>query len=145
MDTTDKKRTIRVLIIEDSRSCLESMTRKIDSLNKNSSDIFYEVIDAGLTEMVGGALKRIRDHRPDIILLDMNYGGKTNPTSSADGCLVARHLNENDRKKIICTSGEPEIYIKFLISLGVDHFGGKYNFIDCITNKCGCKQIQVYG
>lgn len=138
MNTESTRDIIRILIIEDSKDHYVSMIDKINRYLKNNTRHTFEVIDAGLTDMSGGALRRIKDNNPDIILLDMNYGDKADYTEGADGCQVVKRLSADERKKVICTSSEPEAYEKFLRPLGVTHFGGKSGFWFCIIGKCKC-------
>lgn len=77
----------------------------------------------------------------DFILLDMNYSGEARFGSSADGCKVAINIrDEKIRKKIICTSSDPTAYEKILRDLGVEHFGGKYDYAACLLGSCNCNK-----
>ena len=124
---------MKVLIIEDSEDFLKSAKRLITRVLK------YELIETGTTKTVEQAIDLIRTHADaDIILLDMNYNGYHND-DKADGCKVASQLTEEECERIICMSGTPKCYEKYLRPLGVRHFGGKTGFDACLAGTCKCE------
>lgn len=122
---------MRVLIIEDDGFWLYIFAEMVKEAG-------HEPVLPGQTQSPKQALEFIRAHAVDRILLDMNYGKETRMDQSDDGCLVTAALDEQMRDKIICASGTPEVYIDFLRSLGVRHFGGKKNFLLCLNSTCKC-------
>lgn len=121
---------MKVLIIEDSTEFIELAAMKVTELG-------HEAINPGPTKSVARALKFIRLHNPDMILLDMNYDG-FHSDDRADGCKVAQELTPEQCEKIICMSGTPECYVRYLQPLGVRHFGGKSNYEACLAKTCKC-------
>lgn len=134
----EKSTAKKILILEDDYSCLHNMETALKVFTKNHDN--YEIINPGPVEMIGQALRLIRDHSPDIILLDMNFGRSIKRGVDSDGYRVAERLQESERAKIICTSGEPENYREVLKPLGIRHFGGKFNFTPCISGECDCNK-----
>ena len=123
---------MKVLIIEDSEDFLRNVKRPITRVLK------HELIETEPTTSVEQAISFIRTHADaDVILLDMNYNGY-HSDDKADGCKVVNQLTEEECKKIICMSGTPECYEKYLRPLGVKHFGGKNGFDACLTDTCKC-------
>lgn len=124
---------MKVLIIEDCEDFLKSVKRLITVVLK------HELIETEPTKSVEQAIELIRTHADaDIILLDMNYDGYYSD-DKADGCEVAFQLTSEECAKIICMSGTPKCYEKYLRPLGVKHFGGKTGFDACLTNTCKCE------
>ena len=79
------------------------------------------------------ALQIIQNHPDtDVILLDGYF--------KTDTCLeVMPHLNEQQRQKIICFSGNPEDWKNSLVKYGIRHFPGKKgDYAACINGQCSC-------
>lgn len=122
---------MKVLIIEDSEEFLKAAVRRIKRLG-------HELVNPEQVTSVEQAVALIREHNPEIVLLDMNYGSKFYPDGKADGCKVTAQLTSEECARIICMSGTPKCYEKYLRPLGVKHFGGKTGFEACLTNTCKC-------
>lgn len=132
-DFTGKK--TRILLIDDYENVLFSWSLTLRKMG-------MDPINPGPVRSAKQALELVLKHGPDadFILLDMNYTGVRKGTS-AEGYTVALNIrDESIRKKIICSSSQPEIYEECLRKLGIEHFGGKYGFMDCILGRCNCNK-----
>ncbi len=123
---------MKVLIIDDNDDYIKKAANVIKKLG-------YEAINPEATKSIEQAIEFIRAYDAEAILLDMNYGEEYYSDYRADGCRVAAQLTAEECQKIICASGTPDVYEKYLRPLGVKHFGGKQNFAKCLTNNCKCK------
>lgn len=126
----------RVLIIDDFAGIVLACEIELKRLG-------MEPVNPGPVTSAKQAFDLVIQHGPDVdfILLDMNYGSEARLGSSADGCKVAMNIrDEQIRKKIICTSSDPAVYEKILRNLGVEHFGGKYDYAACLLGSCNCNK-----
>ena len=95
---------------------------------------FCELIKTGNAKTQADALKMIKSHpEVDFILLDGTF--------ESGNCLyVVHYLSEDERKKIICYSGEPDEWMERLAYYGMHHFSAKnVDLPGCILGTCSCK------
>ena len=98
----------------------------------------FEPIIPGAVKNPEQAIEWIRKYEADTILLDMNYSAWPKLDNTADGFEVIELLSKEERKKIVCVSGNIATYIDFLHPLGINHFSDKVEFTDCLTGECDC-------
>ena len=122
----------RVLIIEDEKSYAEIEAMLIE-------EIGFEPIFPAEVSSHGQALEWIKIYNPDVILLDMNYSAWPRLDKTADGFRVIESLTEDERKKVVCVSGNIAAYIKILQSVRIRHFSDKVEFISCLEGVCQCQ------
>ena len=95
---------------------------------------FCELVETGGAKTSNDALKMIKSHpEVDFILLDGTF--------ESGNCLyVVHYLSGDERKKIICYSGEPDEWMERLAYYGIHHFSAKgIDFPGCISGTCSCK------
>lgn len=121
----------RVLIIEDEESYALVEAMLIE-------EIGFEPIIPGAVKNPVQAIEWIKKYESDIILLDMNYSIWPKLDNTADGFKVIESLSKEERKKVVCVSGNIATYIDFLHPLAIKHFSDKVEFIYCLTGECDC-------
>lgn len=126
----------KVLIIDDDKSILFLLELDIE-------DAGMQAINPGAVKSVEEALEKIKKYEAetDFILLDMNYG-KVCEDKRSDGYNVAEKLSKEMIGKVICASSFPWAYKDILRPLGVKHFGGKKEFINCLVGTCNCETVD---
>jgi len=95
---------------------------------------FCELIKTGNARTSENALEMIKNHpEVDFILLDGTF-------EEGDCLDVLLHLNDEERKKVICYSNAPEVWMDKLSSYGIYHYSAKnVDFPGCILGTCSCK------
>ena len=101
---------LRVLLVEDSRVLAERLRESLDTLDN------IEVV--GLVADETAAVAAVRDHRPDVIILDLQLKEGT-------GFGVMQRLGEMRPVIIVFTNYMLPEYQRIASSLGVQHFLNK--------------------
>ena len=102
--------TLRVLLVEDSRVLAERLRESLDTLAN------VEVV--GLVADESAAVTAVREHRPDVIILDLQLKEGT-------GFGVMQRLGDRRPIIIVFTNYMLPEYQRIASSLGVQHFLNK--------------------
>ncbi len=99
--------TLRVLLVEDSRVLAERLRESLDGLE--------DVVVVGVVADESSAVAAVREHQPDVIVLDLQLKAGT-------GFGVVQKLGPARPKIIVFTNYVLPEYQRRARSLGVEHF-----------------------